>query len=98
MRPAISVIEIELVFVASTAFANLKVMVASAQDVTLVIRTPAGQYMCNDDTEGTNPVVSGPFAPGMYSIWIGSYNQGANSPYRLGFTELPSVTTANLGQ
>jgi hypothetical protein len=84
-------------FVAATAFANLRVLAHSQGDITLVVQKPDGTYICNDDTEGTDPVVAGAFPAGTYKIWIGSYQAGTNSPYTVGFTELPSVTTASLG-
>jgi len=83
-------------FTASDAFSNLRVIVHSADDTTLVIQKPDGTYMCNDDAEGHNPIVTGAFPAGTYKVHIGSYNQGENSRYTLGFTELPSVTAASL--
>lgn len=85
-------------FNATGAFANLRVLVNSTSDTTLVVRRPDGTFMCNDDADGTNPAVAGAFPPGQYRIWVGSYQQGQNAAYRLGFTELPSVTAAQLGQ
>ncbi|MCB9621236.1 MAG: hypothetical protein H6724_17480 [Sandaracinus sp.] len=84
-------------FVASTAFANLRVMAHSQGDVTLVVQKPDGTYVCNDDGEGTDPIVEAAFPAGTYKVWIGSYQAGTNSPYTLGFTELASVTAASLG-
>lgn len=83
-------------FVASNAFSNLRVLVHSTDDTTLVIQKPDGTYMCNDDAEGHNPIVTGAFPAGTYKVHIGSYNQGENSRYTLGFTELGSVTAASL--
>ena len=84
-------------FVAKGAFANLRVMAHSQADITLVIQKPDGTYSCNDDSvDGTHPLVEGSFPPGTYKIWIGSYEQGTNSPYTLGFSELSSVTPTKL--
>ncbi len=83
-------------FVASGAFANLRVMAHSASDITLVVQKPDGSYLCNDDFEAMNPLVEGPMPPGTYKIWIGSYQQGENAAYTLGFTELGSVNPSNL--
>jgi len=85
-------------FVASDAFSNLRILVNSANDTTLVVRKPDGTYVCNDDAEGHNPIVTGSFPAGTYQVHIGSYNQNDNSPYTLGFTELSSVTAASLAQ
>lgn len=83
---------------AAGSFPNLRILVHSTQDTTLVVRTPTGSFLCNDDAEGLNPEISGPVPAGQYRIWVGSYEQGQNAPYRIGFTELTSVTTANLAQ
>ncbi|MCB9630809.1 MAG: peptidase S1 [Sandaracinus sp.] len=83
-------------FNASGAFANLRILVNSSADTTLVVRRPDGTFVCNDDSDGTNPMVAGNFPPGQYRIWVGSYQQGTNSPYKIGFTELASVTSAQL--
>jgi hypothetical protein len=84
-------------FNAAGSFTNLRILVNSSADTTLVVRRPDGTFMCNDDSDGTNPAVAGVFPPGQYRIWVGSYQQGQNAPYKLGFTELASVTSAQLG-
>ncbi len=75
-------------------------MARSAEDTTLVIQRPDGTFLCNDDGIGQelNPLVSAPFPAGTYKIWVGSYNQGANSRYHLGFSELSTVGASNLPQ
>ncbi len=83
-------------FNASGSFTNLRILVSSSSDTTLVVRRPDGTFSCNDDADGTNPEVSGAFQPGQYRIWVGSYQQGQNAPYKIGFTELASVTEAQL--
>jgi hypothetical protein len=84
---------------AGTPFGNLRVMTHSESDTTLVIQKPDGSYACNDDTDGLNPLVVIANAPaGTYKIWIGSYAQGENASYKLGFSELDSVTPTTLAQ
>lgn len=78
-------------------FSSLRVMAHSAGDITLVVQKPDGTYACDDDTEGTDPVVEAAMQQGNYKIWIGSYEQGANAQYQLGFSELPSVMPSGLG-
>ena len=86
-------------FVAGSPFAMLRLMAASDQDVTLVVQKPDNTYACNDDTDGTNPVVDIAQAPaGTYRLWVGSYQQGVNAPYRLGVTELPANMPSALPQ
>jgi hypothetical protein len=85
------------IFTAGGMFTSLRILAQSAQDVTLVVQKPDGTFVCNDDSEGTNPIVAGTvFPPGNYKVWVGSYQAGVNAPYVLGFTELGSVTAASL--
>jgi hypothetical protein len=93
------------ILVAQTAFgANFRILAHStrqpeSQDVTLVVQKPDGTYMCNDDAAApaTDPILAGnTLTPGIYKIWVGSYQQGEFADYRIGFTELPSVTTDQL--
>ena len=80
----------------SGASASLKVkfMVPNAQpntpsDTTLVVNTGSGQWRCNDDSVGANPVVNlGGAGAGQYDIWVGSYQAGANARGQLIITEL----------
>lgn len=83
-------------FVASGNISSLKIMVRSAGDTTLIVQRPDGTYNCDDDTEGSNPVVSGAFAAGTYKIWVGSYTRTENHRYTLGFSELSSQNPSNL--
>ncbi|MGV8840454.1 MAG: hypothetical protein ACWA6X_09140 [Bauldia sp.] len=55
--------------------------VESQADTTLVIMDPAGNYICNDDTNGANPVVevTAPQA-GRYLVWVGTYSQDPTYP------------------
>lgn len=78
------------------AFSTMRILGHSSGDVTLVVQKPDGSYLCNDDAEGTDPVVEGSFAAGSYRIWVGSYEQGRNAQYRLGFSELSSTRAASL--
>ena len=44
------------------------------EDLVLVIRTPSGQVLCNDDADGRDPAVGveGP-ASGVYAVWVGTF-------------------------
>lgn len=79
-----------------TPFDNLRIMAASERDTTLIVQTPQGVHLCNDDSEGRNPMVTGAFAAGTYRVWVGSYQAGDGAPYQLGVSELNSVTPSNL--
>lgn len=83
-------------FVASAAFANLRIMAKSDIDITLVVQKPDGSYLCDDDSEEMNPIVSGAFPPGTYKIWVGSYDATANGSYTLGVSELSETMPSAL--
>ena len=52
----------------------LRLYARSSTDTVLMVRTPAGDWLCNDDADGTNPALSlEPAAPGVYNVWIGPY-------------------------
>lgn len=54
---------------------SLRLLVRAAGDTTLVVRTPDGQWRCDDDGGGaTNPALTLEHPlEGQYDIWIGSY-------------------------
>jgi len=61
---------------------DLYLSATSAADTTLIVRTPAGTYLCNDDYGDTfNPGVeiSDP-ETGRYEIWVGTYSAGVGYP------------------
>lgn len=61
-------------------------------DTTLVVRTPSGQWLCEDDGgfNGLNPGmrIDNPQA-GLYDIWVGTYNGGTANAV-LSISELTS--------
>ncbi len=61
------------------------------QDITLVIQRPDGTYWCDDDSDGTNPALSGELVAGTYKVWIGSYNAEENASYRIGASAAADV-------
>jgi len=72
-------------------FGFLRIGATSSQDTTLVVRAPDGSFLCNDDTNGTNPEVRrNRWAPGQYLVWVGSYRRGENADYEVSFSELGS--------
>lgn len=82
----------DVLFEASGTFANLHIMAASDGDVTLVVQRPDGTYLCNDDMEGLNPMVSGPFPRGVYKIWVGDFDPREATRFRLGISELSTAS------
>jgi hypothetical protein len=55
----------------------LNIGACSGSDTTLIVRGPDGTTLCNDDTEGSNPVVRIPAAgAGDYTVLVGAYSSG----------------------
>lgn len=61
----------------------------SEADLTIVVRTPAGAFLCNDDTNGPHPAVriEQP-AAGAYEIWVGTYAPGPTQAGTLFISEI----------
>ena len=53
---------------------------ANGGDSTLVVHSPDGRWLCDDDSgRGTNPLIDLPSPPaGTYEIWVGSYRHDQN--------------------
>lgn len=66
-------------------------------DLVLMIRTPAGDFVCADDVDDLDPVIGGSAARGVYEIWVGAYDEDANgSTFRLGISEKANVRSTDL--
>lgn len=52
----------------------LGIRASGDDDLVLVVQTPAGQVLCNDDADGLNPAVGveDP-ASGVYAVWVGAF-------------------------
>lgn len=72
----------------AAAMSGLRIYAAADEDITLVIQKPDGSYICNDDTEELNPVVTmESFPAGTYKIWVGSYStEDGGASYKLAFS------------
>lgn len=82
----------------SAPIPNLRFYARADEDITLVIQQPDGSYICNDDTEGLNPVVTAAnFPAGEYKVWVGSYStEDGGASYKLGFSEQASAMPSSL--
>ena len=54
----------------------LSFYVESSADATLLVSLPNGDWLCNDDYDGTNPgiVISDP-EEGLYNVWVGAFSE-----------------------
>ncbi|HYE94813.1 MAG TPA: hypothetical protein VD962_01280 [Rubricoccaceae bacterium] len=68
---------------------NLYIYAVADRDVTLLINTPSGRWVCNDDSFGNgDPILVFPGAEGgRYDIWVGTYGSDT-APARLYITEI----------
>lgn len=84
------------VLVLGAAFPTLRLLVHSEADTTLVVRMADGSIRCNDDSDGFDPVVEGPFPQGSHEVFVGTYAAGAPSAYQLGITVNPALTPSTM--
>jgi serine protease Do len=63
--------------------------ISDRADLVLAVREPLGPWHCNDDTEGTNPLVriENPIY-GIYTIWVGTYERSPEQPATLFISEV----------
>ncbi len=75
--------------------ADLRVLVAMSGDATLVVQLENGQMLCNDDSEGLNPAISGTsFPAGQHRVWVGTYSEDAvGSQFTIAFTRQLGLST-----
>jgi hypothetical protein len=69
---------------------SLWVSVISTSDTTLVVNTPTGGWICDDDSGGDlDPSIHFTGAQsGVYDIWVGTYGGTNNESARVYFSEL----------
>ncbi len=71
----------------------LKIFVRSSTDTVILVNQPDGEWVCNDDYDGTSAaiLIDEPDS-GNYNIWVGTFNMDSEeSSATLYFTELPDV-------
>ena len=67
----------------------LTIFVNAPGDTMLLVNDPAGQWFCNDDSDGLDPAIRFPSPrSGQYDIWMGTYNRSRVPNARLYVTEL----------
>lgn len=67
---------------------TLHIYVRSAADTTLAVRTPSGRWVCSDDSNGHNPLVSFVLPEsGVHEIWVGTFGESTTHDAELVITE-----------
>lgn len=69
---------------------DVEMTVRSAEDTTLAVRTPSGQFICDDDSGGDfNPLVTLEGAQvGAYEVWLGTFSSVGNAPATLSVRDM----------
>ncbi len=82
----------DLMYDSGSGSLPLIITVRSAYDTTLVINTPDGDWICDDDSGPShNPSVRfDPGSDGLYDIWVGTYERGSLQDATLVISELSS--------
>jgi len=77
---------------------SLFIHASSSADTTLVILDPAGEWHCNDDAFGHDPIVAF-HAPrdGNYNIWVGLHGESGLAPAELRITEIDPRSSTSSG-
>jgi hypothetical protein len=71
----------------------LSITTTSDSDLTLLVRTPAGQILCDDDSGyGAQPRLDTMATPGVYLLWVGSFSQNQNANYTVSMASEPVAT------
>ena len=63
-------------------FPSLRLEVQSSADTTIIVKGTGGIW-CNDDSHSANPMIQGTWQPGIYQIWVGSYQADVSNSYRI---------------
>lgn len=65
--------------------AQVAIGASSDVDTTLMVQTPDGRILCDDDggPVGMNPLLQFPAVPGQYRVWVGTYSSSRGGPYNL---------------
>ena len=66
-------------------FEFLRLKVESSADTTVLVRGSGGVW-CNDDAGTANPVIEGQWEPGVYRVWVGSYQADSDQSYQIKIT------------
>lgn len=67
---------------------QLTIAVKALADAVLLVNAPNGEWHYSDDYRGSDPaIVFYNPEPGLYDIWIGSYDGSRRNPAQLIFTE-----------
>lgn len=74
--------------------AELTLMAASREDVTLLVMAPDGTHRCAG--EGPHASIRGPLEAGTHRVWVGTRDRDTAAPFVFGVSELDDSTPDGL--
>lgn len=82
-----------------TPMSSLRIFAHAEGDTTLVVQLSDGRFVCNDDGEGTDPIVDIENLPiGQHHVFVGTYSPGATVDYQLGLTRNRAMSPSFFAQ
>jgi hypothetical protein len=72
----------------SDALDFLQLYLTSNAELTLIVLTPDGRFLCDLGTEDVVEVSSGHWPAGDYRIWVGTVEEDVTARHRLGISEI----------
>lgn len=69
----------------------MQLYLTSEIELTIVVLTPEGRFLCDAGTEDVVEVSSGRWPPGDYRIWVGTPEEDVTARHRLGISEIRRV-------
>lgn len=69
----------------------LQLYLVAEIELTLIVLTPEGRFLCDVGTEDVVEVSSGRWPAGEYRIWVGTLEEDVTARYRLGISEIRRV-------
>ncbi len=69
----------------------VRVIAIGPRDLVLMVELSDGTFVCNDDTEGLNPVVEAQMPAGIHRVWVGTFGNAVGASYQVGFSSQPGI-------
>lgn len=87
---------LSITFNADTASeAAVIIRASSPTDLVMLIGTASNEWFCDDDSSGTDPVITLPPGSGSYSVWVGTRQKGsATATISLSETRATATSTS----
>lgn len=74
-----------------TDFDFVQLWLEADVELTMIVLTPEGRFLCDVGTENVVEVSMGRWAAGEYRIWVGTHEEDVTARHRLGISEIRRV-------